>query len=206
MKKIHLIPAALAALAFGTAAPAHAIELTVLGGLNLHSSSVDPEAAGTETGGGTGAAFGALIGWEFIPAFGLETGALFVKKDNNVKATGTDLETSHGAIEVPLMLRFTALPILSVGGGLVYTRNSRTTSREGTLLSASVNDEIEAAALKRNEWGARLNARIGMPLVPLVSAVLDLNYVLGLSDIDLDPNASSKTREFQVLVGASIGF
>lgn len=206
MKKHLLVSLAIIGLTLPGMKSAEALELTVLGGLNLHSPSVDPETAGTENKSGTGAMFGALIGWGLFPGFGMESGALFAKRKMTIEGTGTNLDVSYGTMEVPLMVRFTALPILSVGGGVVYSRNNRKTKQEGTYANNTVNTEEDDIGLKKNEFGLRANARLGIPLVPLASLVVDVNYVLGLTDINLDPNTSTKTREIQILAGASIGF
>lgn len=172
---------------------AQALEVIGVGGLNFHSPSVDK--SGTSSDSGTGLAAGVYLGWDLFPGFGMETGAIIARRKMTLNVSGAEQKVHYGSIEVPLMLRFTALPVLSVGGGLYHARNNRKT-----------NSGADDAGRKKGEFGTRLNARFTLPLLPLFGFVIEANYLLGLTDIDLDPNSSIKTREIQGMVGVSVGF
>lgn len=191
MKKQHWV-LALSLIALGSA-PVHALEVIGVGGLNFHSPSV--ERTGTSVDSATGIALGAYLGWGLFPGFGMETGVISTRRKMTLNVSGVEQKSRYAAIEVPLMLRFTALPVLSFGGGIYHARNSR-----------KINGDTEDANRKRGEFGTRLNARFTLPLAPLVGFVVEANYLLGLTDIDLDPNSSFKTREIQALVGVSVSF
>ncbi len=173
MKNILMI---LSVFALGTSNANAMLKVNLLGGLNFAdysgSAAISPKAAGT---------YGATLQFGALPGFDFETGVLSVGKKTETSVGPIKVEASTRGWEVPFMLRFTALPVLDLGGGLYY---------------AIVGDDDEA------DYGAKLSARARFGLAPMTDFLFDLSYNFGLKDL----GGSAKTRDYAVLAGLSFGF
>jgi hypothetical protein len=188
-----------------TTGAAHAdLEVNALGGLNFDSNSVD---GGTTTHSGKGAfTFGATVVFGG-PFLSFETGLLSIgKKEEQTRATGAISTWSYRGWQVPAMVRFTALPILSFGGGLYYTMFSDTVEVSDSGLGIPPNGEytLDSQGLASNDIGLKIDARAGFPIAPLTSLLADVYYDWGLKDLDKGA-ISKKTRNYGILLGVSFG-
>lgn len=186
-------------------APAQAFDLSVLGGLNFYNPS-ETGAIAIDTSSKAGLTYGAYLGWMNTPGTTLEIGLLKVKRKYGFKSGTTDLSSSGSAIEIPLMLRLTMIPMLSFGGGVYYAHVSQTETIDGRILGVAVNTKRENSDFRQDDFGLRLSARFEMPLAPLVKLLLEGNYVHGLRDLTVSNTTERKNRELQLLTGVQLGF
>ena len=206
MKKI-LSLTVLGMMTVGTANAGMAVN--VLGGMNYNKNSESPATAGQTTSAKGALSYGASFEFGVVPMFGVEVGVLSVGKSNKIDtgATGSAVSTIR-AIQIPVMLRFTALPILDFGIGGYYGSSAKKYKiSESTI--AGVPDgsyDVDSAAYESSDFGARASLRAKFPVAPMIGILLDVNYSMGLKDLDKSSATTEKTREFALLAGASFGF
>lgn len=178
---------------------ASALDVSVVGGFTLYSPSADPAVANGSAK--LAPTFGALLGFGGmgVGLFSFETGLLSVGKKRSYDLGVANVESSMRAWEVPFLVRFNLLPIVSVGAGgyaQKYTGNPSIGGVESTY---------DFAGMKTTDFGVKLNARAGLPIAPLTSIFLDASYKHGL--IDLSKTAGSlKNSEMDLLAGLNFGF
>ncbi len=177
------------------------VKVNVLGGVNFADQSTS---GGSVVSSKAAFSYGATAQLPMLPLFDIEAGILSVGKKSKFEAAGSGYVASSRGWEIPVMLRFTALPVLSVGAGLYY---------------AMLGDEIEVTesnsvlvpngkrttAGETTDLGAKLSARAHFPLAPLTDFLVDLNYNFGLKDLDKSAG-SSKTRDYALMAGIAFGF
>src|SRR5665213_1969421 len=83
--------------------------INVLGGITSGGPSVTGDSTNTYKSG-TGVTYGATVDFGILPMFAIETGVLSVGKKFTQSSGGVDVVVTTRAYEVPLLLRFTALP------------------------------------------------------------------------------------------------
>lgn len=201
MKKI-LAVLILSTVSIGSAS---AIELNVLGGLTMGAPNVTGST--TTYKSGMGLTYGATLGFGMMPGFGIETGVLSVEKKSKATPAGeTEDEMTNRAWEIPFLLRFTALPVLSFGAGGYYQLAGKTTKFKD--VATGVESEVRTSDFnkKRQDIGLKLNARGAFPVAPAISALLDVSYKMGLTDRDTTAAVTDKNSEIDILAGVSLGF
>ncbi|MBC7386472.1 MAG: hypothetical protein H7301_09985 [Cryobacterium sp.] len=171
----------LAGFAFFFVTEAHALQVSVLGGLSAGKPSYSAGSAQSKTA----LTYGALLGDNGM-VFGFETGLLSVGK----KFSSGGVEYSGRAWEIPALVRFTLLPIVSAGAGAYYQNYS----------------DKPFIAQKSTDLGLKLNARIRLPLAPLTGFLVDLSFKRGFSDLSNGVGTSYKNQELDLLAGLNFGF
>jgi len=191
---------------------AHAFELKPVVGINLGSSKVSPEAASTTYGGRNGLLLGALMEVGLIPGlFALEFGALRVPYGSSAVTTSgasiTTVEASWSVIQLPLVLRMTALPIVSFGAGpyMGFALGQVSTTISGTGLTTTSSDSDLTSAAK-TDFGALLSCAAKFPLLPLVDFLFDARLLVGFKNLTDAAGSSVKINHIQMMAGAAIGF
>ncbi|MBS1961078.1 MAG: hypothetical protein JST04_02595 [Bdellovibrionales bacterium] len=204
MKKI----ASLVLVSFLAASSAFALEANVVGGLT--SSAPIQNGTGVSYTARTALTYGALVDFDLIPAFMLETGILSVGLKTRANPTsGIENDISQRAMEIPLMARFTLLPILSVGGGLYWQQFGSSYDTENVNTGIKVtNLSWEGSGYKRSDLGLKLAARAQFPVAPMIHILADLSYKRGFTNLVSNPTAgeSLKSNELALLVGAGVSF
>ena len=190
MKKINLLAIAsvLTAAATATVAtPAHAFDISAMGGATVSNYTFDPNFS---VDWGTSYIVGALIGQDFAPMIGFETGALVVARkvgSNGISATVTQLD-------IPLLIRLTPLSLIIVEAG-GYLAPGLSTSGTFAGISSSGN-------APKFDGGLRGVLGVRIPLVPKFSIRAQAQYSFGLANIS--DAGSQKTRAIDVLGGLTI--
>lgn len=177
---------------------ANALDVSVVGGFSLYSPSYDPSINSSAKIAPT---FGALLGFGGmgVGLFSFETGLLSVGKKNSYSVLTTNTEFSMRAWEVPFLVRFNLLPIVSVGAGGYMQKYT------GKLTAAGVDVSYDSVGMKTTDFGVKLNARAGLPIAPLTSIFLDVSYKRGF--VDLSKTAATlKNSEMDLLAGINFGF
>jgi len=175
-----------------TGASAHA-GWGILGGATLSHPSMNPSFNLSSKAAVTG---GLAFESSIAPGLGLEADVLY--QTQKVEALGVT-QTRKG-INVPVMLRFHLLPLVSLGVGGYFTNGIGDIDNNGTSGS------YDASGMKKTDAGAIGSLRIAIP-AGLASVVLDGRYQYGLSNQikNTAGNASIKTRNIQVLAGLMFG-
>ncbi len=183
---------------------AEAASINVLGGITSGGPSVSG-IAGSTYKSGTGITYGATVDFGMMPAFAIETGILSVGKKFTQTTAGVGAVVTTRAYEVPLLLRFTALPILDFGGGVYYQSYNSTYDAEALGVKTTGNS-WSAAGLKSTDFGLKLSARLLLPIAPMLHFVIDGAYKMGLANMSSNSGATWKNNEIDALGGISIGF
>jgi len=201
MKK--LVPFLLAAVF--TAGNAQAIELNVLGGLT--GSRPATSNTGATYTSRLGLTFGATVDFNFIPMFAIETGLLNIGYNYRAASNvGGETDISNRAWEVPVLLRYTALPIFDFGAGFYFQHYGTTYGAKSVATGVeTTGNSWEGAGLSPGDFGLKLGGRAKFPIVPLTNVVVELDLKRGLKNLASN-GASYHTSELDLLTGISFGF
>lgn len=181
MKRLTSIFLLLALVTLSSRAPA--AEFSAVGALNFNRGAGAPTgavgwASGTTFGGGV------LLGQTANPFINLEGGFMFMPREY----TEGFLQYGFSTLEFPVMLRVTALPILSFAAGGYY---ARVVDHKGTDLI--IND---------NDAGLGLSVAVRFPIAPMIGLLFDGRYMHGLTNLDKRGTTLNR-RDFQILGGLS---
>lgn len=202
---------ALIVLGAAVAGNASAIEFNVLGGITSGHPVTSP-APTAPYKSASGVTYGATVGFHLTPGFGIETGLLSVGKkftqDVANAAPITGIELSYKAYEVPVLFRFTALPIVSFGAGGYYQNRAKTAKMKILGLGTESDINLTDSGFANTDYGLKLNVRAAFPIMPTMKFLLDGSYKKGLKDLDLNTadSVTVKTTEMDLLAGLSFGF
>lgn len=194
----NLIQASIIAVAvFAAASSAHAFGLSAVGSYNIGNSSQDPATPGEEINTGTGFGFGGLIDFKVMTGFAFETGGLYTPINKKVDAgiLGSK-EVNANTLIIPAVLRFTAIPIISVGAGFYYGLPMGKVKTENATGGFS-NSEADGVS----DFGTVLSAAFRLPIAPTLGFLIDARYMLGLKDVDTSALSTTKNRTIQILAG-----
>jgi hypothetical protein len=183
------------ATALGFASDARATGLGVYGIAGLTGSSATPPGPILPPAyhGRWNLGFGGFVRGDMVPGFELEIGASFLKRTYRLNDVGNmDFQT----LEIPVMVRVTGIPILTLGAGTY-----------GAFKVGDRNVEPAAAGLaptlKGFDFGLVGALGVEFPFGP-AGVFAELRYLFGLSDLD-DGAYSLQTRNFQGIAGVRIG-
>lgn len=189
------IALALALSSLSLAPKALAAGIGVYGIAGVTGSSATPPAnpLPPSYSGRWNAGFGAFVRGDMVPGLDLEIGASVLKRTYALNDLGTmDFQT----LEIPVMLRLTALPIFTAGAGLYGA------FKLGNQNNAAAIAGI-APTLKGFDFGLVAAAGVEFPFGP-AGVFAELRYLFGLADLDDGAN-SLQTRNLQGVAGVRIG-
>ena len=178
---------------------ANAVDVAVVGTGNMESPKIEASGANQATSSKVGLGFGALIGFDMGKILTLETGALLINR--KYSDTAGVLTTSFGRVQIPLLIKFTSLPIVSFGAGPYLELAMGDIGRENTVTTAKTSTTYDATGFDSMDIGIAASACADIPLAPLMSLVLELRYNMGLMDLDRSPTDSFKFGGLQGLAG-----
>ena len=183
--------------------------ITLLGGLNFASPSYTNAVSPITTTTNSAVSFGVLFDKSFTPLFAIESGLLYNNENVGATSTGFAGSIKMKRLHIPLMLRMTALPFVSVGAGLYYENGTGDVTVDYTLpTTTSLTQSYSAASLKKEDYGMDFDVRFKMPLTPGLGLVLDCRYQLGLMQRSTDTalGSSYKSKNITALAGVQLGF
>ncbi len=191
MKSLSLVVfAALAAVAF--AQPAQAmVNVSAVGSYNLTNTKEDPSNPLITVGHGFGG--GALVSFPLMTAFEIETGALYTPFVTHIGAAPVEANLKQNYIVVPVLARFTLLPIVSFGAGISYGVKTGDVTSDNSLVSAP--------GTLKNNVGLTGSVAIRLPLAPMFGFLVDTRYTFGLTDQSSTAGTTDKFNQLQVLAG-----
>jgi hypothetical protein len=204
VKKI-IVLAFVAALAAPAAfAETSTFDIGVLGGLNANSSSSSPSSLTEGSKGKFAPTFGVTSTYALTPELGLGVDLLMAKRKQG--ADGTEATQSYTALQLPVTLRYTGIQYFQIGAGPYYSMAmGDITSDNGSGGTATTT--FEDANMKKSDFGLAAVARGWYPIAPQWNLVGDLRYLMGLSnqikEVPTGVDASVKSKDFQILVGAT---
>lgn len=183
---------------------ADTIELTVLGGMNAASEKLTINGAEYPNESKTGIAAAAFVGFSVVPQMlMLESGLQYQKESFGFTALATTTKMTR--LQIPLLVRFVGLPIVSFGVGGYYEMALGDITMESTAGGATQSFSYDTLGYKTTNYGILLDARAGFDVAPLIKVVLDLRYNIGLANRSSLALTELKTNALQALAGVSFG-
>jgi hypothetical protein len=180
------------------------LSVSAVGALNFSNFSTSPTQT-TTTATGTTVGFGALGSLSVFPAFSGEIGLLYVPRKVSTELAGANVATvSSNTLQIPLLVRFTGLPIVSVGAGVYFA----STLGNGSVTTPTQKDatySYSANNRSTSDFGLTASLAANYPLLPMLSLVGDLRYLLGLTNQYSSGAVSQYYRDIQFLAGVSFG-
>jgi hypothetical protein len=147
-------------------------------------------------GGGTAFGGGIFASVPFLPAFRIESGLFYVPELYSTFST----VYMFNELQVPILVRFTPIPFLSVGaGGYVGLGIGNVSITSGT--NASTSTTYQQQFLTQFDWGLVASVQLDLPLSPEWSILADARYQFGLQDMNSTVNSGTYTGGLMVLAG-----
>lgn len=174
---------------------AEAFQLGVYGVLSKAGTSASPPAIPVppEYSGEWNGGFGAYLRDSSSLFLNMEIGAQVLKRTYTPNNTG---DFSQTMLDIPVMLRFTAAPILTIGvGGYTSFRMGDLTSTSGPVLTPN---------LRGFDYGLVGAVGLEMPFGP-IGLFTEVRYYFGVTDMDRGAS-NFYTRQFNVLGGLKVGW
>lgn len=193
--------ASLITLASAPSARAEMLSLSAVGALNVSSVSASNSAATTVYSAGTGFGFGALASMPIMPAFSIELGALYVPRKFSSTSSLVTTDFTLTQLEIPLVFRFTPLPLISFGlGGYLGLGLGNVHTAVG---SVKLDNSYEIAGISKTDLGLLASAAFRLPLAPTFGLLVDARYLMGLKNSSTVAPTETKFRDFQLLAGVN---
>jgi hypothetical protein len=195
------------------AAPAHALEIGVLGGLNFANDLQSGGGATTGNSAKTGYAVGPTVNLGLLPELSLEIDALYsTSKYGQTNAAGIDVVTTTKAIEVPILVRYWFIPFASLGVGPYFS------FAQGDIVTTAgpleVTTTYDSQFYTKMDAGAAVSVNVSFPIASSLHLVADARYLLGLKNLAAGSDAekvsvgqatdfSVKHRALEIFAGLS---
>jgi hypothetical protein len=163
---------------------------------------------------GVGFSLGILAQATFFPRWEFESGLLYAHQrvnesfnDTNDEIVGS-LYTTFNYLQIPVVARYEFFPFFSAGGGIYYDKGLGSTVTNIAIPNtntSSVTAPFSKTGSAHGDFGLIFNARGTYPIIPGITAIGDLRYLVGLVDIsdDGNPDDVAHIRELQLLAGVS---
>ncbi len=173
-----------------------------LGGLNVSQFSFSPAPSGATMASGKSFAGGVAVGFPIMPLLGLEVDAVMAQQalsmDVSTTAAGytfsysADMKMNH--LQIPVLVRFGFLDMFSVGAGLFYAmglgdissdESISVTNGGATVQSTSKTTTVtyDKAKMSKSVYGAIASGTFMYSFMPMLSAGVDLRYLMGLNNL-----------------------
>ncbi len=204
-----LVTALFASFAFGVALTSNQaradLSVSAVGTLDFSNASISTAAANVNTSLGTSVGFGFLASTSVIPMFSLELGALYVPRKVNINdSNGNNLSTTKAPyLEIPLLLRFTALPIVSIGAGPYYAHSAGSLTVSAPNV-ADTSPSFSDQGVATSDFGVEASVAASFPILPMLSVMGDLRYLWGLTNLDSSGVTTNHARDVEFLVGLTL--
>ncbi|MBC7386714.1 MAG: hypothetical protein H7301_11215 [Cryobacterium sp.] len=182
-------------------------EASLLGGLGSSSNHYSAEApSGTTYGASSGLVLKATSDLMPISTLPLVLrGGLFFQNRSYKRTTATgESTTKYKTLGVSAEAAYTALPYVSFSGGAYFSTGlgSVTATLAGGTESSS---DFSDVALSNVDYGMKIGARGKVAIAEKISALLDVDYLLGFKDLSTVLGKTNR-RDVWILVGASYNF
>jgi len=187
---------------------AHALDLAVMGSLNIGTQSQAGLAATYTAGTVSNFGYGALLAFDSFPTIKSEFGILSVKRGMALtSSTGGTSTSTYNYLMVPYMFRFEPISLISVGAGAYYAYGMGNYNVTSTIPGlASADATYEAGGYSRSDFGLIAGISLKFPVLPLFSVRLDADYALGLSNLYSSSAGNATFRDILLMAGLNFGF
>lgn len=179
-----------------------AFDITAVGVLDICSPTVsDTTGAAVSTDKKIGIGFGALVSVYSTTAFTLEAGLISLSRQYALSASPAET-IGLKMLEVPILLRFDLLPIVSVSAGAYLALGMGDISKSNP--TSSTTETYNANSLGKTDYGLQASASLTLPILPTMKFLIDLRYLYGIANLDTRAGASFKFSDIQLLGGIRI--
>jgi hypothetical protein len=182
-----------------------AMRVNLLGGLNFQNDSITP-ATGNTTSAVGALSYGVTFEAALNPAMAFEVGVFSMGSKTKTTVPGAgDATIGLRSTVIPVMIRFTALPIIDFGVGGYYGILPKTFTVENSTIAGLPNGSQTATSAASSDYGIRAGIRANIPFAPMIHGLVDVSYDYGLKDTDTS-SSTEKTRGYTLMAGVGIGF
>jgi hypothetical protein len=183
-------------MTFSFSSSAHALDIKGYGAVNVYNTAATDLAGATvSTTAKPGFGFGAAGAIGIIPfILEVDVGVLYMKRI----WTQSSVDLSYATLQIPVMARVSAIPIISPGVGAYFA------TAMGDMSVGSTTTTFASAGFNSLDIGLIGSVEAKFGILPMVKLVVDGRYLFGLTNSATTGDA--KTREFQLLAGVSVGF
>jgi len=191
MRRITAIAVLWAGTAMGATTQLGLLGVMTLGGTDGVDrgslASPNPYSGNTSFGGGV------MIRGAGNPFFNLELNALYAPRKYAFAGGG---QATFPMLEIPLMLRFTPIPLLAFGFGGYYAVKIGDVSTTGTLPAA-----YNPPTFGTHDYGLVGAAGLQLPFGPMMAFLLEARFLMGLADLDPSLVGVLKVRQWEFVGG-----
>lgn len=181
-------------LAILFSSPAWAAKLSLVGGTNLSKPEMSPATTAYKEKEAFGG--GAMLEFGFLPAIGLEFGALYLPRKFEYSVGATPQTSEFNVYQFPVLLRATLGGILSLGVGGYYAHYP-----DAPQVRDSLGNMLDH---ETSDYGVATSVAIYMPFSPISRFMIDGRYNIGVKD-NLRSPREMKYNDLQILVGLQFG-
>jgi len=147
--------------------------------------------------GQLGIGYGLLLDWPMTKGFKLQFGISSLPRQYQVTSalTSATTTTQFSSWHLPLNFKFQMAPAFYLGLGGYYEQGDSSGSQNWRTLG-----------LASRGFGAMLSAVYDYPIMPGIGWILDVRYLLGLSDMDPGATSTLKFSDAVGFTGIRMGF
>lgn len=185
-----------------------------LAGNSAHASIAVVGVLNDGTLGGSGetdslsgkAAFGAgiLIDHPISIGTSLEFGAIYQGRKYDDTTSGFTISSNQ--IQIPVLIRFNLIPMLSIGAGGYWETGSGDITATSDSNGSTTTFTYSALGVKQSDFGLIGSVRLHFPMGPGMHFLVDGRYNYGLTNTSTAANTTVTMKGYQVLAGFSFGF
>lgn len=183
--------------------PAPTYEFGVLAGVGLNMPSLGSNYSVTSSAR-AGVSAGAFLGWYITPQFSLEANMLWAyqasSQTNSANQLTISTTVSKNVLEVPIFARYWFDPHFGIGVGPYGAFGL------GNYTVNGVSESYANYTKNQSEFGVAGSVQARYPLGPEAKLLLDVRYLLGLTDLNNDGVSSDSVYDRQLEFLAGIAF
>ena len=184
--------------------PAHAFEITAVGGLNYGAPSQTLGGISQQQTGDAAAAFGVLAAVNlFDSSFDLESGVIFATQQSDYQTLPVFTRKISWTI-IPAVVRYNFDENLAIGAGAYAAFAGNNSDQIQNGFTTTIN--YSALNLSPNDAGMIANSRARFAVAPPFYFIIDARYLYGLKNLALNGIDVYNTRSVEAFVGISYRF
>jgi hypothetical protein len=152
--------------------------------------------------------YGGLVGFAMVRNLFTQVGFLYLNRgfDINTGVASSQQEVTFTTVQVPLILQYYILPSLAVGLGAYFSHGFGNYTTNVTTTPANLcYSAYGTGGYSADDYGAVASLTIKIPLLRIVSVILDGRYLYGLPNVSQQSGMTVYLRDFQALAGVQLG-
>ncbi|MEO7161501.1 MAG: outer membrane beta-barrel protein [Bdellovibrionia bacterium] len=187
------------AIAIADVSSAEAFDFSIIGAASSSSYSITPPP--DVLAGGAGFGLGVTLGFDLIPFFSLESGALYIVHSLSASVGNLTARINYNYLQIPALLRFTPVPFITLEAGGYYGIPISTSSTG--VIPSSLVSSTSSTYSSSNDFGFLVGAGLRFPLLPVMSIRLDALYEYGLTNVSTG-TATQYSRNLDIWAGVTL--